>query len=1833
MILSLAVLLIVVSSTVGSAIVLGDRLWMAEGKCLLATAYTLMFAGFGLGLTRWGAIRAGRIMRLTTLILLPVDFALVGELPGLGKSSWGSLGVLALDSVAMMALAWRLCRSLGVSGGRGTPLALIAMGMVNALTPRSAGFSWAFSAMLGASAVFAVSGEWLAEWLARKRSLDKADESDAPYFAIGLLAFYFACAIGRVGGYVLHLTPTLFSLPAMLAAWAAVRVSEGLADAGHPQRPVALVRLSGYALSALAFALGMARPEVNDAIYSGNTLATALVGLALYARALMKERRPAYLYAGFAALFLAYFGTHTFIKEHLLPVESRVGHFLGYSGKLPLPFRSLNGLVFNAVLAGLAVAFARRWKDERMVWHCHAIGLPLSVAACLLSGFEPLAAVLTMGAYTIAYGLATWLFAAPPLGYLACAAFAGSAIFGSRYWGDLAAGSRSLSLAAVGALLWLSSRILGMEKVPPSYRLPVVRSSRVITAAALVFASWAAWASPSWTAAIALWSLAGLYLLIALEDPHESIAYAVAGCTALASVLTIQLACDRFGVPVSRVGMASWLAGLGLIYQAAGPRLVDRGRAGIYPLPLFHAGLILAALASWFVVAHGFETYPRISTIDLAGTAATMILIAAGLAIAVWKSDALAYPAVFAGALGVMAAMMAVGSRLGWPPSPSILAVSSGAVGLILVGLGDRLRGAATGWRSSYRRPLLASLFLAIVAAWAFGGLAWQDSPTFTVALALTAVSLAVVVRQLPVRPLPDLSLVAGLAAWLVGWKVLGDRSLEALPRDGLLVLIYGVAVLAIAELARRFAKASDARRAFAASLPEVVGVIAMGGLAMGCVGVWTADFRSLTAALALASIASLWLIRFRREIGLIPIGITLAWLATGGATRWAIGDRAAGILLGWLAMVSAADGLILVALRVLSLRRQVQIAVHPLRDVGILLAAATFAMAIAASLFTLDSYPTAFPALLILVPILILSAAIDRSSLRTYGAIVAAVSASYLTLFELGRNSSGHVSSLGVLASLLAVVCWAMDRGVRTNWRAIFGDPLRYSTVALAIVALLPDSGAPWALLLASLPFLLLIKSLPAAEWLYPALGSLLASAYFAVMIRWGYAGLVPSFVAIAFASWTLGLALWRWKPTVCRRLGLSEDLKLEFPFYHVAMGLGALTLILRLDAILQTGGSWSESLWVPAAVGVLSLLMIKPYPHRGWVDGFVGLLGLSVVAACSSGLISPMSWALLGMILALLWRMVERAAVPSQEEICRRLGVGFDRINEVAHQWSMGLLAVAALPLFARVGTSVLATIFGGPDPFGATTSLEWYEGLLAVLLFGANVEWTLRAMGESNRISLHAMATLMIWWVAVPASPLTPLLMKMRWDLAAVLPLATILQATCCVVVGRSRADRPLGWYGFGLSLIAIVLTGGGFGPATVFTLALAAILMGVVAVDRRNEVAAALASISWLAAFFYASQEIARRLAWNHLPVDATVVGVGQAVASFGLVIAAGWDRRRALGLARVSEGFAAVALAVASGGVLFSILDPSTVGSSQALVNVGVMAAVGSMCVVLASRWSSLPMAFAAQGAILLAYAAFRSGFNLPPSGDSTAILILAGIDLGIAEIAGRGRRLFALPALATGLFLPLISVALSFRNGWIGDEPLFVLFAAGTFYAATCGRMRWKMLGYASAVLYNAALWVMWSRFGWKMAEDPQFYLVPVGFTTILFAEANRHELGRSNVNTIRGIGLTLIYLSLAVPIWQTHSLGAWAAILGVSLVGIFAGIGLRSQAFVWLGLAGFVLDVVYQLGRIGMEHALAKWAIMTCLGLTLFIFVALSEKKRLVGTLRDYVNVVRGWE
>ena len=98
-------------------------------------------------------------------------------------------------------------------------------------------------------------------------------------------------------------------------------------------------------------------------------------------------------------------------------------------------------------------------------------------------------------------------------------------------------------------------------KVPSEYRDPVVLSARAAAAPALLLAAWAAWTwgHPSLTTIAALWILCGLYVLIGLEMPRASIAYAAVSCAAVAAIHSIRLAtvrgsADRRGMAVRLLG-------------------------------------------------------------------------------------------------------------------------------------------------------------------------------------------------------------------------------------------------------------------------------------------------------------------------------------------------------------------------------------------------------------------------------------------------------------------------------------------------------------------------------------------------------------------------------------------------------------------------------------------------------------------------------------------------------------------------------------------------------------------------------------------------------------------------------------------------------------------------------------------------------------------------------------------------------------------------------------------------------------------------------------------------------------------------------------------------------------------------------------------------------------------------------------------------------------------------------------------------------------------------------------------------------------------------------
>jgi tetratricopeptide (TPR) repeat protein len=1622
----LAVLLIVVSSTVGANLVLGPLLWSPAGKGILALVFTSLCAAFGVGLVRWGAESAGKVMLATCLIVIPINLMLAGELKLLANPSSFEVGLVVVDAFLLFMLARAVVSALGFPSGATFTSAFFAMAIFNVGASRGMPFAVGFPVFLIPAAIFLGAVAWLnAQVRLKPGSVGEPLRLDLAYLEFGLLAFAFLSGVIRTGAVVLQLGPALYAIPAILAAIAVVSTSRAIEPIEKDRQRVLLFLQGGLALSALAFALSFARPGGLSALYSGNTLAVAVLGLALYSTSLRSTRKPAYLYCGFAAMFVAYFGAFYFAKDLVRSVEEAARQALGYDRPLPKPFRAINGLVFNVGLVVLSKFFIRAWSDDRLAKHCHYIGLPLSIAACVFSGFEPKAAVICLGGYTVLYGLGTWIYSEPRLIYLACAASAGSAYFGATLAGGATLGLRSMIASAIGLVFWAIRATPPLKRAGEAYRTPLIHSARVLAIFAMASATAASFQesmiSPLATLAFALTAV------LALLNGHES------------------------------------------------PRL------SVYLLA------IAALLGSWLGCSQ-------------------MILG------------------------GQLASAMTYG-----------LVIAGFAVALLLAG------EAASAW-SGRSEPSKAYL---------------------------EAIGWAVPVIV------------------LLSWLLAGSSSLP-------------VSVT----VARTF----------------LVGASAL-----------------------------LWLTRFRRESVLVYLGLAglVIWVSclcrlVAPRTHWSD-------WLPWLAITWGSCSLAIWGLGDWVRRRGSWFYAHPSFLVSGVLAVSASLLAIEARSVSVDSYRLGMVAMFEGALALGLIAASRQWPAAVVLSVASVVGAVDLAILSQGWAIGDAVPWLGMATAAQAIACrgvgWLIRRGSRSPDSSM-ARPLDFAALALLVLAIPLGYQSPTALLLIAAATLPMIGCFPSAAWLYGTFLAVGAAIYRAWLTGYSGDGLIPFVMLGAYLAWGMGAVLQRFGPGLLDRVGLT-DLELEGPPVRTAVVLGVLASAIRLHSIVDSSAVWASLPWLPWTLAGLCLLMLKFDPNRGWVHAAVGLTGLGF-AATLAPFVQPRGWWLASaMALSSFWAIAARGAGRVEESFRRRLGIAEGRNSGVLEEWSIAAFALAGT---AMVGIVVGTSFLPG---FGSYGVGEWSDVMLAIGLAGLFIAIEGRRFDRDGLwIGFEALAVAAIWWLGASGSPLIAWLNPLR---DAYLPLATAACSLVVVTLGelaeRNReagvvdpsepiATRwPLGlhrwtrWFGFGLSLASVYLAVYSTGNAALLTLILATLALGWLALDWR-EIESAIAggltwSLAWSVGLVQLDRAIGLTSSWGWYQIH--VIAIGLTIGLFGLWTLAGWVRRRAVGKGGepIRDGRVASALEwVAIGTTIPSAFPALIDGPNTILLGAVLLFVLAVFYAIVAARKLVEWPVYVAQLLLLGCY--FKARAVLAPSGvaDAVVLSLLGYLDLGLSELMARLRLAhYARPTFRFAMVLPLIPVVQGIWAGrWDGVD-LFVLLATAMFYALTSARLRSKTPAYASAVFFNAFLWLAWYQLGWSMSDRPQFYLIPVGFSSILFAEVNRRELTRSVINGARNLGLVVIYASLAVPIWQTQSFWPWLVLLLLSLLGIFVGIGLKIQSFLWLGLACFVADLAYQLGRLGMEHALARWGVMLSLGVALILFVALNEKRRIVETMRKYYDEARTWE
>ncbi len=1218
--------------------------------------------------------------------------------------------------------------------------------------------------------------------------------------------------------------------------------------------------------------------------------------------------------------------------------------------------------------------------------------------------------------------------------------------------------------------------------------------------------------------------------------------------------------------------------------------------------------------------------------------------------------------------------------------APTVL-IALGAVSLLLYEIWKWLRLA------HFRQALLYGSAAVVIMVIPIAFSLWRPGLHVGIALALSGLALVAIQGEMPRRELVYLALVAFCGVWL---KVFDSALRFEVPTSslwfGLALASYSLILLCVVEIIR--ARSSDVwdgslfrqavvdrsrARLFAALIPTFV--IVASSLADAMAWMNLEAFRWSGLILLLAAVGLLWASRFMRESILVYAGLWHAIGAVSCLSRSLYAWHGEAQLVGWLAVTLALTALALWLASLVTRRRRFEdIYWVPCLNTALGLTGAVFVMAVNARVMAREAFELGSLALALDALACLLIATSRRWSWLIYATVVCFAAAGYMILLSSPRPDPKMAYVLGLYAVIQALVVWVSGdvcRRLAKPWPQECARPLFHSALILTVLAIPPAFQSPVTMSLVAVSFLLTVKSLQDAGWIYPSLAAIGAALYFPWLAHLALGEQITACLVGAYALWMLGLLVRRGKAFLAARLGL-RPFDYELPFFNLAVAVGLGAFLLKFDGGLEHGTQWTGRPWVPLLLAPLALGMIRARPRSEFVHASLGFLIWGVVSVIAPSLSDPHFLALAVTAGALGLQVTDLAIRPGERSLCDRLGIQGVSFGAILRAWWYGLGAIGIL-LGSGVVMAGMAEALALAPELGLTTSpADWWAIMASIVLVGTQIILAgldadlLAAMRpEGLIVGVELTVVALLWWLGAAGSPLG------MWNLhpGRYYPLATAL-AGLVIAEWNSRLGQRENLAGAAergrtfsagvallsspvlvLALLAPVFTFGRENTTTVATLVFVAMALGLWSVRWEQVWAAYLAGLAWSAAGLAGGLVVGRQCNWIANEPRLMSAALGELVAVFTLGGLGGWFRQKSSSqereqpgwtsrssafprhLALAHEQVAFLASLCVAGLVVAAVATQTagrtaTVASGLALASTGTLLALSLFYILLTGRWKAEWLVYLAQACLVGAYVDYRLENPLEPAADAAVLVLFAFVDLGIAEVMERFQLpLYARPTRYASLILPVLPLIRLLEIGGLDDVTVFHLLAAGTFYAVACGTMQWRTLGYAAGVLYNAALWVLWGRMGWQLADHTQFYFVPVGLSAILFAESNRRDLGRQTVNAIRSAGLITTYLALAAPIWQFRSFGDWVALLLGSILGLFAGIGLRVQTFVWLGLVTFLADVLYELGRVSLDHALAKWAIMLSLGILLVFFVALNEKKQIVAAMRGCFDEVRTWE
>ena len=213
------------------------------------------------------------------------------------------------------------------------------------------------------------------------------------------------------------------------------------------------------------------------------------------------------------------------------------------------------------------------------------------------------------------------------------------------------------------------------------------------------------------------------------------------------------------------------------------------------------------------------------------------------------------------------------------------------------------------------------------------------------------------------------------------------------------------------------------------------------------------------------------------------------------------------------------------------------------------------------------------------------------------------------------------------------------------------------------------------------------------------------------------------------------------------------------------------------------------------------------------------------------------------------------------------------------------------------------------------------------------------------------------------------------------------------------------------------------------------------------------------------------------------------------------------------------------------------------------------------------------------------------------------------------------------------LIIPIITIVitnlrLDFTPPWFWY--LSILMTAG-FYIVISKVNKQIRLTYISVGLINYGLVIWLNNLGASI--QTLLYITPIGLSLLYVAKVDPYLKLPKNKNIRHNLQILGSGIICFVALLENQWTGLLSAI--ISIVVIFAGLGLRTRAFLYVGTITLIINVFNQLIVLNSLYSFFKWVISLIVGIA-FIWIAASfetRREQINNLLQNWIEELEKWE